>query len=72
MRNASEPRATRVRQEPGGPVLVEGPVEAVAEDGTITRSDRPVVALCTCGRSRILPWCDTSHRNRPASGRDGT
>lgn len=53
-------------------MLVEGPVEAVAEDGTITRSDRPVVAVCTCGRSRILPWCDTSHRNRPASGRDGT
>ncbi|WP_406384994.1 CDGSH iron-sulfur domain-containing protein [Streptomyces sp. NBC_01618] len=51
-------------QEPGGPVLVEGPVEVVQEDGTIARSDRPVVALCTCRRSRIFPWCDTSHRGR--------
>ncbi|WP_327122807.1 CDGSH iron-sulfur domain-containing protein [Streptomyces sp. NBC_01727] len=51
-------------QEPGGPMLVEGPVEVVQEDGTIARSDRPVVALCTCRRSLIFPWCDTSHRGR--------
>ncbi|MFJ2630267.1 CDGSH iron-sulfur domain-containing protein [Streptomyces sp. NPDC087532] len=51
-------------QEPGGPMLVEGPVEVVQEDGTLARSDRPVVALCTCRRSRIFPWCDTSHRGR--------
>ncbi|MFB6992827.1 CDGSH iron-sulfur domain-containing protein, partial [Streptomyces sp. NPDC056304] len=24
----------------------------------------PVVALCTCRRSLIFPWCDTSHRGR--------
>ncbi|MFB7063886.1 CDGSH iron-sulfur domain-containing protein [Streptomyces sp. NPDC056300] len=45
-------------------MLVEGPVEVVQEDGTIARSDRPVVALCTCRRSLIFPWCDTSHRGR--------
>ncbi|WP_327272007.1 CDGSH iron-sulfur domain-containing protein [Streptomyces sp. NBC_01224] len=45
-------------------MLVEGPVEVVQEDGTIARSDRPVVALCTCRRSHIFPWCDTSHRGR--------
>ncbi|MBT2386591.1 CDGSH iron-sulfur domain-containing protein [Streptomyces sp. ISL-11] len=56
--------ARRVFQEPGGPVLIEGPVEAPGPDGTLVRSDRPVVALCTCRRSRILPWCDTSHRGR--------
>ncbi|MGK5531580.1 CDGSH iron-sulfur domain-containing protein [Streptomyces sp. URMC 129] len=62
----AEPRAepTRVWLEPGGPVLVEGPVEFVREDGTTVRSDRPVVALCTCRRSRIAPFCDTSHRRR--------
>ncbi|WP_406340910.1 CDGSH iron-sulfur domain-containing protein [Streptomyces sp. NBC_01578] len=43
---------------------IEGPVEVVQEDGTIARSDRPVVALCTCRRSLIFPWCDTSHRGR--------
>ncbi|MDJ0466835.1 CDGSH iron-sulfur domain-containing protein [Streptomyces sp. H27-C3] len=54
----------RVTQEPGGPLLIEGPVEVVTEDGATVRSDRPVVALCTCRRSRIFPWCDTSHRGR--------
>ncbi|WP_424919841.1 CDGSH iron-sulfur domain-containing protein [Streptomyces sp. wa1064] len=48
----------------GGPVLVEGPVEVVGDDGTTTRSDRFVVAICTCRRSRTSPWCDTSHRRR--------
>ncbi|MFJ9624969.1 CDGSH iron-sulfur domain-containing protein [Streptomyces sp. NPDC101181] len=47
-----------------GPILVEGPVEVVDEDGTTTRSDRFVTAICTCRRSRTHPWCDTSHRRR--------
>jgi CDGSH-type Zn-finger protein len=59
---------------PGGPMLVEGPVEVQMPDGTLVRSDRPVVALCTCRRSRRQPWCDTSHRTRvrddPAEGQD--
>ncbi|NVK76476.1 CDGSH iron-sulfur domain-containing protein [Streptomyces morookaense] len=45
-------------------MLVEGPVDVVTDDGAIVRSERPVVALCTCRRSRIFPWCDTSHRRR--------
>jgi len=48
-----------------GPVLLDGPVEVELPDGTVVRSDRPVVALCTCRRSRMPPWCDTSHRRRP-------
>ncbi|WP_412126631.1 CDGSH iron-sulfur domain-containing protein [Streptomyces xinghaiensis] len=48
----------------GGPMLVEGPVEVVLEDGSTERSDRFTVALCTCRRSRRFPWCDTSHRRR--------
>ncbi|MFF4528624.1 CDGSH iron-sulfur domain-containing protein [Streptomyces sp. NPDC001407] len=55
-------------REPGGPFLIEGPVEVVLEDGTVVRSDRPVVALCACRRSRIFPWCDTSHRARRTPG----
>lgn len=54
----------RVTPVPGGPMLVEGPVEVQLPDGTLVRSDRPVVALCTCRRSRRQPWCDTSHRDR--------
>ncbi|MFD7078993.1 CDGSH iron-sulfur domain-containing protein [Streptomyces sp. NPDC059918] len=54
----------RVAVEHQGPVLVEGPVEVVLEDGTVARSDRFMVAVCTCRRSRTYPWCDTSHRRR--------
>ncbi|MGX1548105.1 CDGSH iron-sulfur domain-containing protein [Streptomyces adustus] len=34
----------------------------MGEDGEVTVSDRFTVAVCTCRRSRTLPWCDTSHR----------
>ncbi|WP_369208292.1 CDGSH iron-sulfur domain-containing protein [Streptomyces sp. PU-14G] len=59
----------RVTLEQGGPVLVEGPVEVRLDDGRTVTSDRFMVALCTCRRSRTYPWCDTSHRrrSRPAS-----
>ncbi|WP_030665634.1 CDGSH iron-sulfur domain-containing protein [Streptomyces rimosus] len=66
--------ARRVVQDPGGPVLIEGPVEVELDDGTTARSDRPFVALCRCRRSRSYPWCDTSHRGRkrPAGTRART
>ncbi|WNM33075.1 CDGSH iron-sulfur domain-containing protein [Streptomyces sp. Li-HN-5-11] len=56
------PRRVVMRRQ--GPILVDGPVEVELEDGTVVRSDRFRVALCTCRRSRRYPWCDTSHRKR--------
>lgn len=52
----------------GGPFLVEGPVELELPDGATVTSERPVVALCACRRSKRYPFCDTSHRRkeRPA------
>jgi CDGSH-type Zn-finger protein len=53
-----------------GPKLVEGPVHLELPDGTVVDSDRFMVAICTCRRSKIYPLCDTSHRLRqrnPAS-----
>ncbi|MGW1927699.1 CDGSH iron-sulfur domain-containing protein [Streptomyces massasporeus] len=60
----TEAPARRAAEDPRGPALVEGPVEIVLDDGTVARSERFMVALCTCRRSRIYPWCDTSHRPR--------
>ncbi|MGW4487364.1 CDGSH iron-sulfur domain-containing protein [Amycolatopsis sp. NPDC004368] len=54
----------RVRVVPGGPLLVEGPVELQTPEGTVVRSDRFVVAVCACRRSKTFPLCDTSHRKR--------
>lgn len=53
--------------DPGGPVLVEGPVDLTLPDGTAVRSPRPVVAVCACRRSKHYPFCDTSHRERSRS-----
>ncbi|MEU6800146.1 CDGSH iron-sulfur domain-containing protein [Streptomyces neyagawaensis] len=60
----------RITVQRPGPLLVEGPVEVTTEDGTTVSSDRFRVALCTCRRSRIYPWCDTSHRQRTGGGTD--
>lgn len=59
-----DPRPRRVTIDPEGPLLVEGPVEVVAEDGSVIASRRFTTAICTCRRSRAYPWCDTSHRRR--------
>jgi CDGSH-type Zn-finger protein len=53
-----------VRVVPSGPVLVEGPVRMELPDGSVVDSDRFMVAICMCRRSKIYPLCDTSHRLR--------
>lgn len=39
-------------------------MELVGDDGTTHTSDRFVVAVCACRRSKTYPFCDTSHRRR--------
>ncbi|WP_329392816.1 CDGSH iron-sulfur domain-containing protein [Streptomyces lydicus] len=57
-------RPRRVTLVRNGPLLVEGPVEVVGDDGETAVSRRFTVAICMCRRSRSYPWCDTSHRAR--------
>jgi CDGSH-type Zn-finger protein len=45
-----------------GPFLVRGPVEIVDQDGNEIRVDRRTVALCRCGKSRLRPFCDGTHK----------
>lgn len=47
---------------PDGPLLVRGPAQLRTADGHLVEHDRPVLALCRCGRSRLKPLCDGSHR----------
>jgi CDGSH-type Zn-finger protein len=56
-----------VRIVPNGPLMVEGPVCIEMPDGRTVQSDRFMVAICTCRRSKDYPMCDTSHRCRPRS-----
>lgn len=60
--------ARLVRVVPGGPILVEGPVRIEMADGSVVESDRFMVAICTCRRSKDYPLCDTSHRRRSVQG----
>lgn len=63
----SEMRAVRI--VPSGPVMVQGPVSIEMPDGSVVESDRFMVAICTCRRSKDYPMCDTSHRCRPRVAR---
>ncbi|MFE1331436.1 MULTISPECIES: CDGSH iron-sulfur domain-containing protein [Streptomyces microflavus subgroup] len=69
---SSPDRPARVTLGAEGPLLVEGPVEVVGDDGTLYTSRRFTAAICTCRRTRTYPWCDTSHRRRvkPARAAD--
>ncbi len=58
------PQQRVVRIVPSGPMLVEGPVHIELPDGSVVDSDRFMVAICMCRRSKTYPLCDTSHRRR--------
>lgn len=53
-----------VRVQQSGPLMIQGPVRVELPDGTAVDSDRFMVAICTCRRSKIFPLCDTSHRRK--------
>ena len=45
-----------------GPLLVRGPFRLLDQDGNEIEVDRGTVALCRCGKSRLRPFCDGSHK----------
>jgi CDGSH-type Zn-finger protein len=45
-----------------GPLVVRGPVAFRDQDGNEITVNRKVVALCRCGKSRIKPLCDGTHK----------
>ncbi|MGK2879553.1 MAG: CDGSH iron-sulfur domain-containing protein [Mycobacterium sp.] len=45
-------------------MMVQGPVCIELPDGEKVESDRFMVAICACRRSKTFPLCDTSHRKR--------
>lgn len=44
-----------------GPYFLTGPVKVTDSSGQILREDTRV-ALCRCGQSKHLPFCDNTHR----------
>jgi len=45
-----------------GPLLVRGPFRIVDQNGEEIEVGRETVALCRCGRSRLRPFCDGTHK----------
>ncbi len=45
-----------------GPLLVRGPVQLLDSTGREIESRRDPIALCRCGRSRLRPFCDGTHK----------
>jgi CDGSH-type Zn-finger protein len=54
--------SVRVRVCPDGPVLVRGADTVVDAAGEVHEVTRPVVAVCACGKSSRMPWCDSTHK----------
>jgi CDGSH-type Zn-finger protein len=45
-----------------GPLLVRGAFSLLGDDGRRIDCHRSTVALCRCGKSRIRPFCDGTHK----------
>ncbi len=56
------PPSTTITPYRNGPYLIRGPFAIVDQDGNEIAVERRVVALCRCGRSRIRPFCDGTHK----------
>ena len=54
--------AVSVTECPGGPALIRGASHVVDADGETHPVRRAVVAVCRCGYSGRLPWCDGIHK----------
>ena len=70
-------QTVRITAYRDGPFLVRGPVELVDQDGQTIEANREIVALCRCGKSRLRPFCDGTHKlvrfkapSGPEAGRD--
>lgn len=50
---------------PGGPMLLRGDHVVEDEDGNTHRTQRPVSAVCRCGKTSTSPWCDATHKVIP-------
>ena len=47
---------------PDGPYLVRGEFAVTDSEGNKVPLERRTIALCRCGKSRIRPFCDGTHK----------
>lgn len=73
----SDKPATVITPYRDGPLLVRGDFRMQDQDGNEIDLRRETIALCRCGKSRMRPFCDGSHKlvdfrapSGPETGRD--
>lgn len=54
--------AASVTVYPDGPLLLRGDAELRTVDGEVLSSGDRTVALCRCGHSATVPFCDGTHK----------
>jgi len=57
-----ERRDTVITPYRDGPLLVRGRFRLEDQDGNEIEPGRETIALCRCGKSRMRPFCDGSHK----------
>ncbi len=60
--DSSRPSRATITPYPDGPYLVRGDFAVQDQDGNEVPLERRTIALCRCGKSRIRPFCDGTHK----------
>lgn len=62
MTSNQSPDPATITPYPDGPYLVRGDFTVLDQDGNELPVERRTIALCRCGKSRIRPFCDGTHK----------
>jgi CDGSH-type Zn-finger protein len=54
--------AATITPYPDGPYLIRGEFAVTDSEGNEVPLERRTIALCRCGKSRIRPFCDGTHK----------
>ena len=60
--SSREENAVTITPYRDGPYLVRGSFVVQDQDGNELTLERRTIALCRCGRSRMRPFCDGTHK----------
>ena len=59
---SSQPETATITPYPDGPYLVRGDFVVQDQEGNELRTERRTIALCRCGKSKMRPLCDGTHK----------
>jgi CDGSH-type Zn-finger protein len=57
-----KPRGVVITPYRDGPLLIRGEVQLADGEGERLTPRRDPIALCRCGKSRLRPFCDGTHK----------